>query len=88
MTKKRKPLSNDDALAKQFVYGQPTTSESKKDNSMPEVEALPKERMIRLTADRPKSMYRQLSILAARTGKKKVEIVRELLDAALQDVES
>ncbi len=89
MTKKRKPLSHDDDLAKQFVYGQPTTPqpEPKKDNPMPPVESPPKERMIRVTSDLTESMYRKLSILAARTGRKKVDIIRELLDAALQDVE-
>lgn len=89
MTKKRKPLDNDNDLAKQFVYGQSTTpqSETKKDNPVPNVEAPQKERMIRVTSDLTESMYRKLSILAARTGKKKVDIIRELLDAALQDVE-
>ena len=45
-----------------------------------------KEPTIRFTVDMPTSMHRKLSIVAARTGKKKVEIVRLLLEEALQDV--
>jgi hypothetical protein len=41
----------------------------------------------RFTVDLPLSMHRKLSILAARTGRKKAEIVRMLLDEALSDVE-
>ena len=47
----------------------------------------PKEPTIRLTVDLPESMHRKLSVLAAKTSKKKVEIVRFLLDEALKDVE-
>jgi hypothetical protein len=46
----------------------------------------PKEATIRFTVDLPASMHRKLSILAARTGKKKAEIVRVLLDEALEGV--
>ncbi len=46
----------------------------------------PKEATIRFTVDLPASMHRKLSLLAARTGKKKAEIVRVLLDEALEDV--
>lgn len=45
-----------------------------------------KERSVRLTVDIPGSMHRKLSILCAKTGKKKVDIVRMLLDEALQEV--
>ncbi|MBD1903478.1 CopG family transcriptional regulator [Trichocoleus sp. DQ-A3] len=86
MTKKRKPLNDDDNLAKQFVYGEPITPLLKQNNPQ-EVEPPPKEATIRLTVDLAESMHRKLSILAARTGKKKAEIVRVLLDEALQDVE-
>ena len=85
MTKKRKPLSNDDDLAKQFVYGE--APPSPKQNKPQEVEPPSKETTVRLTVDLAESMHRKLSILAARTGKKKAEIVRALLDAALQDVD-
>ena len=85
MTKKRKPLNDDDSLAKQFVFQQPIAP-APKDNSIP-VETPPKETTIRFTVDLTESMHRKLSILAARTGRKKAEIVRVLLDEALQDVD-
>lgn len=46
----------------------------------------PKEPTVRLTVDLPESMHKKLSILAAKTGKKKVEIVRVLLAEALKEV--
>lgn len=52
------------------------------------LQAPPKEATVRFTVDLPESMHRKLSILAARTGKKKAEIVRLLLDETLQDIES
>lgn len=48
--------------------------------------AVEKEATVRLTVDMPESMHRKLSILCARTGKKKADIVRMLLSEALQDV--
>jgi predicted DNA-binding protein len=47
----------------------------------------PKEATVRLTVDLTESMHRKLSMMAARTGRKKAEIVRLLLDEALQEVE-
>lgn len=46
---------------------------------MDKLQTPPKEATVRLTVDLPASMHRKLSILAARTGKKKAEIVRLLL---------
>jgi hypothetical protein len=46
-----------------------------------------KEPTVRFTVDMAESMHRKLSILAAKTGKKKVEIVRMLLNEALEDME-
>lgn len=46
-----------------------------------------KEPTVRFTVDMAESMHRKLSILAARTGKKKAEIVRMLLHEALEDIE-
>lgn len=46
----------------------------------------PKEATIRFTVDLPASMHQRLSLLAARTGKRKAEIVRLLLDEVLKDV--
>jgi hypothetical protein len=45
------------------------------------------ERTIRFTADLPESLHRKLSMLATRSGKKKVEIVRTILEEVLKDVE-
>ena len=46
-----------------------------------------KEPTVRLTVDLPQSMHRKLSMLAASTGKKKAEIVRFLLNEALEEVD-
>lgn len=46
-----------------------------------------KEATVRFTVDMPQSMHRKLSMLAAKTGRKKVDIVRLLLEEALSDVE-
>ncbi len=46
-----------------------------------------KEPVVRFTVDMAESMHRKLSILAAKTGKKKAEIVRMLLQEALEDVD-
>lgn len=54
---------------------------------MDKLKTPPKEATVRLTVDLPASMHRKLSILAARTGKKKAEIVRVLLVDVLEDVE-
>jgi hypothetical protein len=114
--KKRKSL--DDALAREFVYGeeqvqpeeepvtqdqqapesppqsivtptpQPTvTPQPTKPSIMSQLEQPSKEPTVRLTVDLPESMHRKLSILAAKTNRKKVEIVRFLLDEALKDVQ-
>jgi len=46
-----------------------------------------KEPTVRLTVDLTEPVHRKLSILAAKTGRKKAEIVRFLLDEALKEVE-
>lgn len=51
------------------------------------MEAPEKEPTVRITVDLPKSMHHKLSMLSARTGKKKAEIVRMLLDDVLNDVQ-
>ena len=100
MTKKRrKPLN--DSLAQQFVYGESETSpapqpepipvqpeqpQDKELSLMDKLQVQPKEATKRFTVDLPESMHRKLSILAARTGRTKADIVRVLLDEALSDV--
>jgi macrodomain Ter protein organizer (MatP/YcbG family) len=46
-----------------------------------------KEATVRFTVDLSVSMHRKLSVLAAKLGKKKAEIVRVLLAEALEDIE-
>ncbi len=99
MNKKRKPLN--DAVS-QFVFGSedtptptpptpPTPMESKPTQQEPDImsklQAPKKEPTIRFTVDMSESLHRKLSMLAARTGRKKVDIVRMLLEEALKDVE-
>lgn len=47
----------------------------------------PREPTVRFTLDLTESMHRNLSVLAAKTGRKKAEIVRLLLDEALKEFE-
>jgi hypothetical protein len=51
------------------------------------LEAEAKEATVRLTVDLSESMHRKLSLLSARTGRKKAVIVRMLLEKALEDVD-
>lgn len=46
-----------------------------------------KEATKRFTVDLPETMHRKLSIVAARTGRSKADIVRMLLNDALEEVE-
>ena len=65
-----------------------STQKSTKPNIMSQLQPVtPKEATIRLTVDLPESMHRKLSVLAAKTGRKKAEIVRFLLDETLKDVD-
>lgn len=47
--------------------------------------ATEREATIRLTVDMPQSLHTKLSMLCARTGRKKADVVRLLLNEALQD---
>lgn len=49
--------------------------------------ATEREATVRLTVDMPESMHRKLSMFCARTGKKKADVVRLLLDEALQELD-
>ena len=68
---------------------EPATNEkpSKELNLMEKLQLEPKEATKRFTVDLPESMHRKLSILSARTGRTKADIVRMLLDETLKDVE-
>ena len=65
-----------------------TPSPQPKSSIMSQLQQVPpKEATVRLTVDLTESMHRKLSMMAARTGRKKAEIVRFLLDEALQEVD-
>lgn len=75
--------------ASELIVSVPKGALEKTPNNSPLMDKFqtpPKEATIRFTVDLPASMHRKLSLLAARTGKKKAEIVRVLLDEALEDV--
>lgn len=99
MIKKRKPL--DDAVS-EFVFGtaeatsssppplpaiKPVTSTPKESNLMNKLQAPDKEATVRFTVDMSESLHQKLSLLAAKTRRKKVDIVRMLLEEGLKDVE-
>ncbi len=66
----------------------PTTEKNNKELSlMDKLQVKPKEATKRFTVDLAESMHRKLSILAAKTGRSKADIVRMLLDETLKDVE-
>lgn len=64
-----------------------STPQPAKFNLMSQLQQPSKEPTIRLTVDLPESTHRKLSVLAAKTSRKKVEIVRLLLDEALKEIE-
>lgn len=81
MNKPRKPLH--DALADQFVYG---VNDSDKPSILDKLQPVEsREATKRFTVDLPESMHRKLSILSAKTGRSKADIVRTLLDEILSN---
>jgi len=60
---------------------------SKESSLTHRLQAPDKEPTVRFTVDMSESMHRKLSRLAARTGRKKVDIVRVLLEDGLKEVE-
>lgn len=56
-----------------------------KPSAITKFQAPPKEPTVRFTVDLSQSMHQRLSILAATTGMKKADIVRLLLNDALED---
>ncbi len=65
-----------------------TTTKQKKESSlMDKLQVQPKEATKRFTVDLPESMHRKLSILSAKTGRTKADIIRMVLDDVLADVE-
>ena len=61
--------------------------QSKETSLTHRLQAPDKEPTVRFTVDMSESLHRKLSMLAARTGRKKVDIVRMLLEDGLKEVE-
>jgi len=66
---------------------EPVSIQSKERNLMSKLQAPDKEATVRFTVDMSETLHRKLSMLAAKTGRKKVDIVRMLLEDGLKDVE-
>ena len=66
---------------------QPVSIQSKEPSLMSKLQVPDKEATVRFTVDMSESLHRKLSMLAARTGRKKVDIVRMLLEDGLKEVE-
>ena len=63
-----------------------TEKKDKELSLMEKLQVEAKEGTKRFTIDLAESMHRKLSILAAKTGRSKADIVRMLLDEALEDI--
>lgn len=63
----------------------PSTKLSNKSRLMEKLTLPPKEATVRFTVDLSESLHQRLSLLAATTGMKKADIVRLLLNDALED---
>ena len=61
--------------------------QSKKTSLIHRLQAPDKEATVRFTVDMSESLHRKLSMLAAKTGRKKVDIVRMLLQDGLKNVD-
>jgi macrodomain Ter protein organizer (MatP/YcbG family) len=64
----------------------PVEKQSKELSLMEKLQLEAKEGTKRFTIDLRESVHRKLSILAAKTGRTKADIVRMLLDEALEDI--
>jgi hypothetical protein len=66
---------------------EPVSVQSKELSLMSKLQAPDKEATVRFTVDMSESLHRKLSMLAAKTGRKKVDIVRMLLEDGLKEVD-
>jgi hypothetical protein len=64
----------------------PGSKPNKESSLMEKLQLEAKEGTKRFTIDLRESVHRKLSILAAKTGRSKADIVRMLLDEALEDI--
>ena len=65
----------------------PASKSNKESSLMQKLQLEAKEPTKRFTIDLRESVHRKLSILAAKTGRTKADIVRMLLDDALEDID-
>ena len=65
----------------------PSDKPNKELSLMDKLQVQPKEATKRFTVDLPESMHRKLSILSAKSGRTKADIIRMVLDDVLADVE-
>jgi hypothetical protein len=65
----------------------PVSIQSKEPNLMSKLQAPDKEATVRFTVDMSETLHRKLSVLAAKTGRKKVDIVRMLLEDGLKETD-
>ncbi|MEG3952502.1 CopG family transcriptional regulator [Microcoleus sp. SVA1_A4] len=65
----------------------PVPVQSKEPSLMNKLQAPDKEATVRFTVDMSETLHRKLSVLAAKTGRKKVDIVRMLLEDGLKEVD-
>jgi hypothetical protein len=66
---------------------EPVSIQSKEPNLMSKLQAPDKEATVRFTVDMSETLHRKLSVLAAKTGRKKVDIVRMLLEDGLKETD-
>lgn len=64
---------------------EPVSIQSKEPSLMSKLQAPDKEATVRFTVDMSETLHRKLSMLAAKTGRKKVDIVRMLLEEGLKE---
>lgn len=64
----------------------PTMTDITAANFIDSIPVVTKEATVRFTVDLPESMHRDLSILAAKRGVSKADIVRLLLEDALKEI--
>ncbi|MEG4518910.1 hypothetical protein [Microcoleus sp. AT9b-C5] len=67
------------------VSVQPISIQSKEPSLMSKLQPPDKEATVRFTVDMSETLHRKLSMLAAKTGRKKVDIVRMLLEDGLKE---
>jgi len=63
----------------------PVPIQSREPSLMSKLQAPDKEATVRFTVDMSETLHRKLSMLAAKTGRKKLDIVRMLLEDGLKE---